>query len=79
MPVDPRWCGVMVELVADVEKVLDAGYVDVVDGGEVEDDGFQSRAVRKVRSCAASARAGVVPGTVLMEILAKWRTGKGRE
>ena len=71
MPVDARRSGVMVELVADVEKVLDAGDVDVVDGGEVEDDGFEGWAVRNVRSCTASARAGVVPGTVLMKMLAE--------
>ena len=31
MPVDARWGGVTIELVADVDKMLDAGYVDVVD------------------------------------------------
>jgi hypothetical protein len=28
---------VAVELVADVDEVLDGGYIDVVDGGEVKD------------------------------------------
>ena len=35
MPVYFVWSGVAVELVANINKVLDGGYVDVVDGREV--------------------------------------------
>lgn len=57
--------GVAVELIADVDEVLDGGYVDVVDGAKVEDYGFQSWFVVFDRSGLAAARAGVVPWSVL--------------
>lgn len=31
---------VVIELVADVDKIVDEGDVDVVDGGDIEDGGF---------------------------------------
>ena len=40
VPVDLVGSGVAVELVADVDEMLDGGYVDVVDGRKVQDDGF---------------------------------------
>ena len=57
--------GVAVELVADVDEVLHGCYVDVVDGGEVEDDGFKSGLVGFDGDGLAATRAGVVPGAVL--------------
>lgn len=57
---------VAVELVADVDEVLDGGDVDVVDGGEVEDDGFEGGFGGVVRGGAVAAGPGVVPGTVLV-------------
>ena len=58
--------GVSVELVADVDEVLDGCDVDVVDGGKVEDDGFEGGFVGFVRRGTATAWAWVVPGTVLL-------------
>lgn len=57
--------GVAVELVADVDEVLHGCYVDVVDGGEVENDGFESGLVGFDGDGFAATRAGVVPGAVL--------------
>ncbi len=45
--------------------MLDGGDVDVVDGGEVEDDGFEFGEVGAVGLGAASAGAGVVPWSIL--------------
>lgn len=52
-----------VELVAHVDEVLDGGDVDVVDGGEVEDDGFEDRTV-VAAGYVTLAWAGVVPRAV---------------
>ena len=57
--------GVAVQLVADIDEVLDGGDVDVVDRGEVEDDGFEGRFVGFDGDGFAAARAGVVPGAIL--------------
>ena len=57
--------GVAVELVADIDKVLDDCDVDVVDGGQVEDDGFQGWLVRFDGYRSTTARTGVVPGAIL--------------
>ena len=57
--------GVAVQLVADVDEVLDGGDVDVVDRGEVEDDGFEGGFVGFDGDGFAAARAGVVPGAIL--------------
>lgn len=57
--------GVAVQLVADVDEVLDACNVDVVDAAEIEDDRFQSGLVGFVGGGLATAGSGVVPGTVL--------------
>lgn len=40
MPVHLAGRGVAVELVADVDEMLDGRDVDVIDGGEVENDGL---------------------------------------
>ena len=56
---------VAVQLVADVDEVLDGGDVDVVDRGEVEDDGFEGGFVGFDGDGFAAARAGVVPGAIL--------------
>lgn len=65
VPLDLVRGGVTVELVADVDEVLDRGDVDVVDGGEVEDDGFEGREAGCVGRGPARAGARVVPGSVL--------------
>lgn len=65
VPVDRVRGGVAVELVADVDEVLHRGDVDVVDGGEVEDDGFEGGFVGFDGGGFAAAWAGVVPGPVL--------------
>ena len=61
--------GVAVKLVADVNEVLNGGDVDVVDGGEVEDDGFEGGLVGFDGNGSAAARAGVVPRAILSCIL----------
>lgn len=45
MPVDDVGRGVSVELVADVDELLHGGDIDVVDRGEVEDDGLEGRKI----------------------------------
>lgn len=67
MPADGVGGGVAVELGADVDEVLDGGDVDVVDGGEVEDDGAQEGFVGREGDLFATTGPGVVPGTVLGE------------
>ena len=57
--------GVAVELVAHVDQVLDGSDVDIVDGGEVEDDGFEGGAVRLLDQWFTTAWAWVIPGAVL--------------
>ena len=67
---------VTVKLVADVDQMLHRCDVDVVDGGEVEDDGFESGSVGYDRDGFAAARARVIPWAVLSCVLAnamgKW-------
>lgn len=65
VPVHRVWCGVAVELVADVDEVLDGCDVDVVDRGKVEDDGFEGGFVGFDRDRSAAAWARVVPGPIL--------------
>lgn len=65
VPVYRIWGGVAVELVADVDEVLHGCYVDVVDGGEVKDDGFEGGFVGFDGDGLAATRTGVVPGAVL--------------
>lgn len=65
MPVYGVRSGIAVELVADVDELLDRCDVDVVNGREVEDDGFEGRFVRFDRDGFAAARARVVPGAIL--------------
>ena len=65
VPVDFVRGGVAVELVADVNEDLHAGDIDVVDGGEVEDHGFEGGFVGFDEGFAAAPGAGVVPRAVL--------------
>lgn len=65
--------GVAVELVAHVDEVLDAGYVDVVDGGEVEDYGFKGGERPFDCRSLSAAWAGVVPWSVLLREVLVWR------
>jgi hypothetical protein len=64
VPLDGGGGGVAVELVADVDEVLDGGDVDVIDGGEVEDDGFEGGEVAAVWFALAAFRARVIPRSV---------------
>ena len=50
-----------VELVADVDEMLRGGDIDIVDGGEVEDDSFEGWLVRVGCSNFAFAWARIVP------------------
>lgn len=70
VPVNGVWSSVFVELVADVDEVLDGCEVDVVDGGHVEDDGFESRLVVCFFGLLAAARAGVVPWPIAEAVIA---------
>ena len=65
MPVHRVRGGVAVQLVADVDEVLDGCDVDIVDGGEVEDDGFESGFIGFDGEGFATARARVVPRAIL--------------
>ncbi len=65
MPVDLVRACIAVELVADVDEVLDGGDVDVVDGGEVEDDGFEGGFGGLVGGGAVTAGTGIIPRAVL--------------
>ena len=80
MPVYDVRGGVTVELVADVDEVLDGCDVDVVDGGEVKDDGPEGGFVGFDRFGSATARARVVPwailGCVLVNAVRVWGLGQ---
>ena len=65
MPVYGVRGGVAVKLVADIDEVLHRCDVDVVNGGEIEDDGFEGGLVGFDGDGLAAARARVVPGAVL--------------
>ena len=69
VPVDGVGGGVAVELVADVDEVLDGGDVDVIDGGEVEDDGFQGGFVGLDGGRLSATGPRIVPGAVLTHTL----------
>lgn len=71
MPVYGVRGGVAVKLVADVNEVLHGCDVDIVDGGEVEDDGFEGGSVGFDGDGFAAARARVVPRAVLDSVLEK--------
>ncbi len=72
VPLDCVRGGVAVELVADVDEVLDRGDVDVVDGGEVEDNCFEGGEVAAVGFFVTAAGARVVPGAVAETWVAVW-------
>ena len=65
VPIYSVRCGVAVKLVADVDEMLDRGDVDIVDGGKVEDDGFEGGFVGFDGNGFAAARARIVPGAIL--------------
>ena len=65
MPVYRVRGGVAVQLVADVDEMLDGCDVDIVDGGEVEDDGFEGGFIGFDGEGFAAARARVVPWAIL--------------
>lgn len=69
MPVYRVRGGVAVELIADIDEVLDGRDIDIVDGGEVEDDGFEGRFFGLDGYRLAAAGARVVPRTVLICVL----------
>ena len=65
MPIHSVRGGVAVKLVTDVDEVLDRGDVDIVDGGKVEDDGFEGGFVGFDGNGFAAAGARIVPGAIL--------------
>ena len=56
---------VAVELVANIDQILDGGYVDVVDGRKVQNDGLQSRLVDFGWRYRTTTRAGIIPRAIL--------------
>ena len=68
MPVHGVRGRVAAELVADVDEVLHGCDVDVVDGGEIENDGFEGGLVGFDGDRFAAARARVIPGAVLVSV-----------
>ena len=64
MPLHRLRGGISVQLIANVDQGLDTGHVHVVDGLEIEDDGFQSREMRDIRFGSAWLGARVVPRTI---------------
>lgn len=71
----PVYCvggGVLVELVANVDQVLDRCEIDVVDGGEVKDDGLECWAVIVLCCVFATAWARVVPRSVAESCKGCW-------
>ena len=83
MPVYRVRSGPAVELVADIDEVLDGRDVDVVDRGEVKDDGFEGRFVGFDGDGLAATRARVVPGAILnnnvVRLTGRGKRGLGRE
>ena len=67
VPIDLLGAGVAIELVAHVNQVLDGSDVDVVDRGEVKDDGFEGGFGGVVGRGAVATWAGVIPGAILLE------------
>lgn len=54
-----------VELIANIDKCLHRGYIDIVDGREIENDGFENRAVVVWADGCTTARAWIIPWSVL--------------
>ena len=65
VPVNPGRGSVLVELVAYVNQMLNGSDVDVVDGGEVENDGLEDRELLVYDERLSPAWAGIIPRAVL--------------
>lgn len=66
MPLDDLRRCVAIELVANIDEILNTGNVDVVDGGEIEDDSLQSGLVVIDYWCLSTARTRVIPWAILL-------------
>lgn len=66
VPFDCLGAGVPGELVPGVYKSLDGGCIDEADGRKVKDNGAEDRSGIGALVSRAAARAGVIPGTVLI-------------
>jgi len=64
MPVDDPRSGVFIELIADVNELLDGGNVDVVDGAEIEDDGFERWEMGAVFLNLSTSWSRIIPRSV---------------
>ena len=78
MPVYGVRGSVAVELVADVDEMLDGCDVDIIDRGEVEDDGFEGGLFGFDGDGFAAARARVVPRAVLNYVLVEITGKRGK-
>lgn len=78
MPVYGVRGSVAVELVADVDEMLDGCDVDIIDGGEVEDDGFEGGLLGFDGDGFAAARARVVPRAILNYVLVEITGKRGK-
>lgn len=64
VPINGLRGSVLVELVANINELLNTGDVDVVDGAEVQDDGFQGWLARDIVFFMPKLRSGVTPRSV---------------
>ena len=68
MPFDGLGSRIAVELVADINQALDRCDIEMIDRGEIEDDGAQNWAVVVEVDLLATARSRVIPRTVLKKV-----------
>jgi hypothetical protein len=66
VPFDGLGRGIAIKLITDIDEMLYAGDIDIVDRGEVENDGFESWLVVGVVLFVTRAWARVIPWAVLL-------------
>lgn len=66
MPVNLVRGRVAIELVAHVDQMLHRGNIHVVDGAEIQNDGFECRPVGVVFYGMTTAWSGVIPRSILI-------------
>lgn len=64
VPINCLRGSILVELVANVNELLNTGDVDVVDGAEIQDDGFQGWLARDIVFLVSRLRARVTPRSI---------------
>jgi len=72
MPVYFVGRGVAIQLITNVDEMLDACDVNIIDAAEIEDYRFQGGIIRFDRGGLTAAGAGVVPGSVLWVFSIAW-------